>query len=467
MNLLRLAPLLACALCLCARAAEPGVLSESATRQAALQRAFESVRTKLTLLAGRLENSTDPRDRERAVNIRKALALASERDTATKFQGFLRSLTIGKGAIDLDNLTTASREVQALRADLKLILALLNEDGADAALKKRELELKELLERLKRLKMEERKLQNASEAKKDDTTKLADSQDRLREETKQLAEQKKTPEKAKNALGRAQGKMSKASRQLRDGENGEAAMSQADAEADIDEAIEEVENELRENQQDQRERKLRDLLARCMRMLGHQREVRDGVTTLHKQVGDSVVTNPIQRSRAGKVSDVQLTSLREMDEVLRLVRQEETAVAFAEVFDQIHLDMDVLKRRLDRLDLGTPSVQVADDIVVALEEVIKALQKELQKPPMGGGGGGGGGGTPGTPPLVTHLQQLKIIFAMQRRINARTELYGKHYRGEQLPREATPVQQELSELAKRQKRIHEVTKELSTQEARR
>jgi hypothetical protein len=67
MNLLRLAPLLACALSLFVHAAEPSVLSESATRQAALQRAFESVRTKLTLLAGRLENSTDPRDKERAV----------------------------------------------------------------------------------------------------------------------------------------------------------------------------------------------------------------------------------------------------------------------------------------------------------------------------------------------------------------------------------------------------------------
>jgi hypothetical protein len=466
MNVLRLAPLFAVALALCVHAAEPTALSESATRQAALQRAFESVRTKLTLVAGRLETSDDPRDKERAANIRKALALASERDTATKFQSFLRTLTTGKGAIDLDNLTTANREVQALRADLKLILALLNEDGADAALKKRELELKELLERLKRLKIEERKLQNASEAKKEDTTKLADAQDKLREETKQLATQKKAPDKAKTALGRAEGKMGKASRQLRDGESGDAALSQADAEADIDEAIDEVERELNNNQQEQRERKLRDLLARCMRMLGHQREVRDGVTALNKQVGDGEVTSPAQRSRASKSSDVQLTSLREMDGVLQLVREEETAVAFAEVFDQIHKDMDVLKRRLDRLDLGRPSVQVADDIVVALEEVIKALQKELQKQ-QPGGGGGGGGGNPRTPPLVTHLQQLKMIFAMQRRVHARTELYGKHYQGEQAPREATPVQKELSDLATRQKRIHQVTRELSTQEARR
>ena len=62
-----------------------------------------------------------------------------------------------------------------------------------------------------------------------------------------------------------------------------------------------------------------------------------------------------------------------------------------------------------------------------------------------------------------------MIYAMQRRVNARTELYGKQYKGEQAPPPDTAptekeakhyemIQGELKDLSKRQEKIGKVTK---------
>jgi hypothetical protein len=83
-------------------------------------------------------------------------------------------------------------------------------------------------------------------------------------------------------------------------------------------------------------------------------------------------------------------------------------------------------------------------------------------------------GKQGDRKLVNFLQQLKMIFAMQRRINQRTELYGKTYTGEQAPMPETArddkqkqhlvmIFQELKDLASRQDRLSKVTREISKQ----
>ena len=41
------------------------------------------------------------------------------------------------------------------------------------------------------------------------------------------------------------------------------------------------------------------------------------------------------------------------------------------------------------------------------------------------------GGKPPDPKLIDMLAELKMIYAMQRRVNSRTEMYGKKYKGEQ------------------------------------
>jgi len=65
-----------------------------------------------------------------------------------------------------------------------------------------------------------------------------------------------------------------------------------------------------------------------------------------------------------------------------------------------------------------------------------------------------------------------MIFAMQKRVNARTELYGKQYKGEQVPQpEAATspkereqyemIRRELHDLAGRQRKIGEVIRDIA------
>jgi hypothetical protein len=57
--------------------------------------------------------------------------------------------------------------------------------------------------------------------------------------------------------------------------------------------------------------------------------------------------------------------------------------------------------------------------------------------------------------LIDLIAELKMIRAMQVRVNTRTVLWGKSYPGEQA--QAADIITELKDLAKRQLRIYEVT----------
>jgi hypothetical protein len=61
-------------------------------------------------------------------------------------------------------------------------------------------------------------------------------------------------------------------------------------------------------------------------------------------------------------------------------------------------------------------------------------------------------------PLVDALAELKMIRALQMRVNKRTETYSKMIQGEQAER--PELLKALEKLAERQERIHAVTRDL-------
>jgi hypothetical protein len=74
-------------------------------------------------------------------------------------------------------------------------------------------------------------------------------------------------------------------------------------------------------------------------------------------------------------------------------------------------------------------------------------------------------GKPGQPPpnqeqkLLDQIAELKMIRALQMRVNRRTKMYAREYEGEQAnePR----IQAELGELARRQENVFEVTNKIA------
>jgi hypothetical protein len=120
--------------------------------------------------------------------------------------------------------------------------------------------------------------------------------------------------------------------------------------------------------------------------------------------------------------------------------------------------MKHVQRRLKITDVGDVTVAIEQDICETLREMIKALEKAKKdledkknppKPPPD---------MPPPPPqdqkLIEKLAELKMIKAMQLRVNARTELYSRRYTGEQANEDG--IRAELRELSDRQDRIRDV-----------
>src|SRR4051794_34959513 len=93
------------------------LLGDSATRQAQLKRAFEAFRTRLAVLAGRLENGS-PDDKQRAASLRKAMKAIGDMGTTGRFDSLISGLTRKGADQNLDVLGRLVKDNKELRQDL-------------------------------------------------------------------------------------------------------------------------------------------------------------------------------------------------------------------------------------------------------------------------------------------------------------------------------------------------------------
>lgn len=472
---------------LAALASTPGrpnpkdVIEDTATRQAQLKRAFEGFRIKLAVLAGRLENGS-PEEKKKAEALKKSLKLISDLGTTGRFDSVITGLTKKNADQNLDVLGQIVKDNKELRQDLQKIIAMLLDSDNAKKMAQRKERLKQLLELLKDVRDKQARLQARTEMGKDDPKELTKPQEKVTEQTKNTLDPKENPteqeieeiETVRKPVDEAVKEQKEAGKQLAASKGMAAGQSQGKAISKLDEAIKKLEDLLKQQREEERQQKLADLLARCKRMLAQQIEVRDATEKLDKEIRNTAEKKPtlIHAARGTRLADQQLVIVRDCAAALKLVKSEETAVVFAEILENVHGDMDTIHSRLERTDVGTVTQTIENDVIATLQDIIKALEKALQEPQEGQGGGGGGGKK--DPKLVSFLQQLKMILAMQRRINQRTELYGKTYHGEQAPipenaKDAKEkelikrVRKELTDLSDRQERLSKVTREVSRQ----
>ena len=143
------------------------------------------------------------------------------------------------------------------------------------------------------------------------------------------------------------------------------------------------------------------------------------------------------------------------------MREEGSSVAFPETIELLRDDMRQVTQLLAKVDVGTLTQGLETDIIAALEETIAALEKaikDLEQNRTPAGGGAPSGSQPSEPPLVDVVAELKMIRALQMRINVRTERYGKMITGEHANK--PEILSALEDLAKRQERVHEATADL-------
>lgn len=240
----------------------------------------------------------------------------------------------------------------------------------------------------------------------------------------------------------------------------------------LNQAKKALEDLLRQLREEEIERLLARLEARCRRMLALQIGVRDDTVALDKVIKENPNSLPTRADQQASnvLSDREEEIVKEARAGLALLEAEGSAVAFAEVFSQVKGDMETVAIRLRKTDTGVVTVTIEDQIIDTLKEMIEALKKAQSDKKSQGGGGGG---MPRPDKLLDMLAELKMIRSMQKRVNARTELYGKQYAGEQAPYPETGttpdereryerIQGELRDLSKRQQKIGKVTHDLAT-----
>src|SRR5262249_4841727 len=194
------------------------------------------------------------------------------------------------------------------------------------------------------------------------------------------------------------------------------------------------------------------------RMLAMQKEVYENTKAIHATVqkNDDKKPTKAEFQKSQQQSDREGEIVGEADRAIELLRNEGTAVAFPMVFEEVRKDMVRVKERLNKamVDFDTQVIEV--DIIAALEEMVAALKKAQQDLKNGGGGGGGGGAQ--DQKLLDEIAELKMIRALQFRLNERTKIYGKKYEGEQT--DDDQIKNELRDLGERQEKIEVMVKDI-------
>ena len=134
-------------------------------------------------------------------------------------------------------------------------------------------------------------------------------------------------------------------------------------------------------------------------------------------------------------------------------------MAFPESVEQIREDMQQVVDRLARSKVEIITQGIEQDIIAALEETIKALQK-AQQDQKAGKPQKGQPMPPGEEPLVDKIAELKMIRALQMRINTRTKRYSKLLESDTEQTNRPDILDALQRLGEREDRVHQVTHDI-------
>lgn len=476
-----------------APSADRAEVQKSLEQQEILNRRFRDFESSLLHLSQHLERSSKPEDRERAANLRKALELASKENTDTKFDRLI-SMLKSSNNLKVNEIEEAMHQSNLLSEDIRNILALLMADNRDAELQREVRRTSELIKRLDKNIKDVKLVRAHTEASQQDKESLAKQQNKVGKDTEQIAK-----DMGKDAQGQPSDKSAKGGKGGKSGggggeggepkegtpKNGEGEDKQSQestpgrknvkdaheyerqAEQHIrqekrqeasnkqDKAIEELEKAkkkleeiLRQLREEEMQRMLAALQARCERMLAMQIAIYDGT----RRLSETIQGHPdkhaerIDEQKSLQLSDKEQTIVKEANAAIAILEAEGSAVAFPEAFVQVRDDATHVTRRLGKVDVGTVTQVIEQDIISSLKDMIEALKKKLEASKSEGGGGGKGQSA-----LINLLAELKMIKAMQIRVNNRTVTYARQYEGEQA--KALEIRKELVNLADRQQKI--------------
>jgi len=275
-------------------------------------------------------------------------------------------------------------------------------------------------------------------------------------------QQPNNPGNAKKNVDRAAQHQDNAEKKITEGKKKDATDEESKSIEELEKAKKKLEELLNQIREEELEKLLSALQARCQRMLEMQIRVLAGTERVDKGIlgTKDKKADRVHIQDSLKLSDDEKEIVLEASKAIEMLEAEGSAVAFPEVFQQVRSDMIVVQKRLGGTDVGKVTQAIERDIIETLKEMIEALKKARQDldakktPP----------GQPGQPPpnqdqkLLDQIAELKMIRSMQVRVNARTQMYGKQYQDVEGEQTRNPeLRRELQILSERQERIFDVT----------
>jgi hypothetical protein len=490
-----------------AKKAEPTPVERLAIREGLIADKYRHLEEVLLRMA-ELNAASDPR---RAALLKKAVAQSKEQLIGVRFERLVELL--GK-----DQLSRALENQTDIDQDLRALLDLLMSENREKTIKDAKVRLREYLKAIGILIKQQKDIQGRT-AGGDDHKQLADQQGKVAEKTGGLAKNiQKNEEKGEDAKGdsaksekgkdedgkgkqskeggkseggkgksgegesgkgesakaenqpqdssqnparkrleAARQRMNEAKKKLDDARRQDAVDKQEDALRQLEQAKNELEQILRQLREEEIERILAVLEARFRKMLQMQEEVYDGTLRLDK-IPEAERTHN-QEIESSRLSSKESQIVVEVDKAALLLHEDGGAVAFPEAVEQMRDDMQQVVSRLAGAKVGKITQGIEEDIIAALKEMVAALKKaqkeqdDKKKKPSESQSG-----EPQDPPLIDMLAELRMIRALQMRVNTRTARYSKMVEGEQA--ENPELVEAIRRLGERQERVHRVTRDL-------
>lgn len=272
-------------------------------------------------------------------------------------------------------------------------------------------------------------------------------------------QQQQSPmQRAAESLRRARERMQEAQKRLDEAKRAGAVEEQKRAVEELEQAKANLEKILRQLREEELERMLVLLEARFRKMLDDQVAVYEETKKLDT-AAKKAPAHEIEIA-SGRLCRRERLIVRDADRALVLLREDGTSEAFPEAVEQARDDMQQIAERLNRVRVDMITQGMEEDVIAALEETLATLQQALEKLRDQRAQQQGGGGEPGEQPLVDQLAELRMIRALQLRVNRRTTQYGAMIEGEQaLESDLLGL---LDELALRQAKIVQATHDLET-----
>jgi hypothetical protein len=314
---------------------------------------------------------------------------------------------------------------------------------------------------------------------KQDFKQLKGDQDSTREKTDDLVQRMReppplvgTPEEGvpgRNDVQGASEDMESASQGLGGGRPARASRSQKKALDRLREGREKVEDALEALQQAFRDRLLAYLREKFTRMLNEQRLITRDTTSLDLKLRALRAALPEGSSAEPEIAraDRQLAQSlchREealsllADDVLDVLTEDGTTLVFPGVVGQIRGDILNVAGLLSRIQTGERTQYIERQIESAIEDILRALDEAQRNPPPPNPSQGRQSPS-GAGPLLPVSTELKLVRALQARVNERTRDFDRSRPAEGTLDPEDKLQ--VDAIAKKQKEVEGMMRDLS------